>query len=250
MIKKNHWLKLDRHFFKRHDVTIIREMPEGDSIILFYMMLLTESIDHEGYLRINEFIPYDIDTLAIITKTPKSTVELAIPLLKKFKLLEVLDDETYYLTKLESMIGNVDNSTERVQKFREREKQKCLNEGKKEECNVSVTLHETNVTAQSKSKSKIKSKSNNNTPFFQNEALDVLFKEFLELRKTLKAKNTDRAIQLLINELNKYPDQIKKDMIENSIKNSWKSVYPLKAETSNKPVLKNHKVGKYDDLYE
>jgi len=139
VIKKNHWLKLDRNFFKRHDVSIIREMPEGDGIVLFYMMLLAESIDHDGYLRVNEYIPYDADTLSIITKTPRSTVELAVPLLRKFGLLEILSDDTYYLTKLESMLGKTDNSSERVAKYRDKQKQ--LKEGEKD-----VTVTVTNVT--------------------------------------------------------------------------------------------------------
>jgi hypothetical protein len=71
-------------------------------------------------------------------------------------------------------------------------------------------------------------KENIKRKYFENEELNDLFNEFLELRKKLKCKNTDRAITLLLNELNKYPDDIKKEMINNSIMGSWKSVYPLK----------------------
>ena len=160
--------------------------------------------------------------------------------------MSILEDGTIYLEEVARMTGS---ETYWAEKKRIERSVKNTEIG---QCPTDVQLlSNSSPTCPGKSKSKSKSKSNNNTPFFQNEALDVLFKEFLELRKTLKAKNTDRAIQLLVNELNKYPDQIKKDMIENSIKNSWKSVYPLKTETNNqKPVLKNKTVGKYDDLYE
>ena len=64
--------------------------------------------------------------------------------------------------------------------------------------------------------------------YYDNIELNNLFIEYLELRKNLKCKNTDRAITLLLNELNKYDDAIKIEMINQSIMNSWKSVYPLK----------------------
>ena len=68
----------------------------------------------------------------------------------------------------------------------------------------------------------------NDNVYFKNTQVNDLFLEFLKLRIKLKCKNTDRAINLLVNELNKYPDEIKIQMINNSIMNSWKSVYPLK----------------------
>lgn len=70
--------------------------------------------------------------------------------------------------------------------------------------------------------------------YFDNLELNNLFIEFLDLRKKLKCKNTDRAINLLLNELNKYDDNTKIEMINNSIMNSWKSVYPIKEIKQNK----------------
>ena len=71
--------------------------------------------------------------------------------------------------------------------------------------------------------------------YFDNKQLNSLFLEYLELRTKIKCKNTDRAINLLLNELNKYDDDIKIQMINNSIMNSWKSVYPVKIKNEIKP---------------
>lgn len=70
--------------------------------------------------------------------------------------------------------------------------------------------------------------------YFDNLELNNLFIEYLDLRRKLKCKNTDRAINLLLNELNKYDDKTKVEMINNSIMNSWKSVYPIKEFKQNK----------------
>ena len=71
-------------------------------------------------------------------------------------------------------------------------------------------------------------KENNIKKYYENEELNNIFTEFLELRKKIKAVNTERAINMLINKLSKYDDNIKMKMIEQSIVNSWKDVYELK----------------------
>ena len=69
--------------------------------------------------------------------------------------------------------------------------------------------------------------------YFESLRVNSIFNEFLELRKKLKAVNSDRAINTLINKLNKYDEETQYKMIEQSIVNSWKDVYELK-ENKNK----------------
>lgn len=70
--------------------------------------------------------------------------------------------------------------------------------------------------------------------YFDDEKLNEIFVEFLQLRKKLKAVNSDRAINSLLNTLNKYDDETKYKMIENSIRNSWKDVYEIKTRKETK----------------
>ena len=64
--------------------------------------------------------------------------------------------------------------------------------------------------------------------YFESLKVNSLFNEFLELRKKLKAVNTDRAINMLINKLNEYDEETQYEMIEQSIVNSWKGIFELK----------------------
>ena len=75
--------------------------------------------------------------------------------------------------------------------------------------------------------------------YFANAEINSLFTEFINQRKKLKAVNSERAINTLINKLNKYDDETKYKMIENSIVNSWKDVYELKEnkKTGNKEII-------------
>ena len=70
--------------------------------------------------------------------------------------------------------------------------------------------------------------------YYDNIELNNLFIEYLDLRLKLKCKNTDRAVNLLINKLNEYDDATKIEMLNNAIMNSWKSVYPIKEFIQNK----------------
>ena len=71
--------------------------------------------------------------------------------------------------------------------------------------------------------------------YYHDKELNDLFIDFLDLRKQLKAKNTERAINSLLKTLSEYDDETKYKMIEQSITNSWKGVFPLKENKSYKP---------------
>ena len=116
---KFYWLKLKRDFFKRHDITILESMPNGKEYSLFYLKLMLESIDHEGMLRFSEQIPYNEQMLAAITNTNVDTVRSAIKVLEQLKLLEILDDETIYMTEVENMIGSETKWAEKKRLYRE-----------------------------------------------------------------------------------------------------------------------------------
>ncbi|WP_195540365.1 DUF4373 domain-containing protein [Eubacterium maltosivorans] len=62
--------------------------------------------------------------------------------------------------------------------------------------------------------------------YFDNPELNQLFLEYLDIRKVIKAVNTERAVTLLLNKLRPYDDAVKKAAIEAAITGSWKSVYP------------------------
>lgn len=129
--KKFYWLKLRRDFFKRHDIRIIEEMPNGKDYVLFYLKLLLESIDHEGSLRFSDTIPYNEQMLSVVTNTNVGIVRSAMKLFTELKLMELLDDATIYMAEVNNMIGSESWSAERVRRFRQ--KQQALL------CNADVT---------------------------------------------------------------------------------------------------------------
>ena len=104
--KKYYWLKLKKDFFKRHDIQIIENMPNGKDYVLFYLKLLVESVDHEGGLRFNETIPYNEQMLSTITNTNVDTVSKAMELFRSLGMVEVLDDQTIYMNEVSKLLGS------------------------------------------------------------------------------------------------------------------------------------------------
>lgn len=115
---------------------------------------------------------------------------------------------------------------------------------------------ENNGFAKAKSKSKGKAKEVTNSEYeieyeivienkskdinyYENKELNNIFIDFLEIRKKLKAINSERAVNSLIKKLSKYSDDIKIQMIDKSITNSWKDVFPLKE--TDKSIQKTEK---------
>lgn len=126
--KKFYWLKLKRDFFKRHDIRIIEEMPNGKDYVLFYLKLLLESIDHEGSLRFSDTIPYNEQMLSVVTNTNVDIVRSAMKLFVELGMMSICDDQTIYMAEVDKLIGSaVDNDgANRVRRFREKQKQLAL----------------------------------------------------------------------------------------------------------------------------
>jgi len=104
--KKYYWLKLKRDFFKRHDIRIIEEMPNGKEYLLFYLKLLVESIDHEGNLRFSDTIPYNEQMLSVVTNTNIDIVRSAVKMFYDLKMLDIKNDKTIFMEEVQNMIGS------------------------------------------------------------------------------------------------------------------------------------------------
>lgn len=104
--KKFYWLKLKREFFKRHDIQIIENMPNGKDYVIFYLKLMCESIDHEGRLRFSDTIPYNEEMLSTITNTNVDIVRSALKIFVELGMIEILDDKTIFMTEVLKLIGS------------------------------------------------------------------------------------------------------------------------------------------------
>ena len=141
--KKYYWLKLPADFFSKPSLMLLTS--KGADHISVYMRLLTMAINTDCRLMYTEDTPYTVEMLSMMLGYQKETIQEIIDNLIQFKLLEVLEDGSYYLVELSDMIGSESTSAERQRKSRqERDKgvTACNNE-----CDSSVTSCDTSVTS-------------------------------------------------------------------------------------------------------
>lgn len=118
--QKFYWLKLKKDFFKRHDIKILEGMPNGKEIVLFYLKLLCESVDHDGELRFSDSIPYTPHMLASVTNTELAVVEQGIKILEELGMLVKDKDETIIMRDTEKMMGSDTSWAEKKRQYRDK----------------------------------------------------------------------------------------------------------------------------------
>lgn len=149
--KRYYWLKLHKDFFDRHDIKVIEDMPNGKEYVLFLVKLMAESVSHDGALRFSDAIPYSPEMLASVTHTNVDIVRSALRLFGELGLVEIMNDETLYVSLVERMIGSETGAARRKRVSRATTKQlKAPSADNVHDCPENVH--------QSKSKSKSKSK--------------------------------------------------------------------------------------------
>ena len=123
--KRYYWLKLKEDFFQDEAIEWLEEQENGKEYCLFYLKLCLKSLKDDGKLIRtvgNLLIPYSTEKLAEATRTKADTVMVAMQVLQRIGLVEILDDGAIKMLKLQDMVGS--ESTAAIRKRRSRENKK------------------------------------------------------------------------------------------------------------------------------
>ena len=147
------WIKINVDMFDDEKIKIIQSMPDGDSLLVIWIKLITLAgkTNDGGYIYIADNIPYTEEMLAVIMNKPILTIRLAI---ETFTSLQMINTDTkgIYLVNferhqsIEKMAQIREQNRKRVAKHRE--KQKAL------ECNVTSNVTVTQCNAIEKEREK------------------------------------------------------------------------------------------------
>ncbi|MBQ9697441.1 MAG: phage replisome organizer N-terminal domain-containing protein, partial [Acidaminococcaceae bacterium] len=125
------WIKLATGIFDNRKIKQIELLPEGDSILVIWVKLLSLAgvINNCGLIYVTKDIPYTEETLAGELRRPINTVRLALATFKKFGMIQIREDNLIQITgwakhqgssaAIES--GAVKNKL-RQQRYRDRQK--------------------------------------------------------------------------------------------------------------------------------
>lgn len=135
------WIRLNTDMFDNAKIKFLRRLPEGDKIVLFWVMLLTKAgkCNSNGYIFLTESIPYTPDMLSAEFDIEVSVIELALSSLNRLNMIS-LEEHTLFINgweehqNAEGLDKIREQTRKRVAKYRE--KQKLISSNVT--CNVTV----------------------------------------------------------------------------------------------------------------
>ncbi len=246
--QKYWWIKLETNFFYQNAIDFLMSQKNGSQYVVLYQMLCLETANTNGRLMTeigNIMVKYDVEKIRRTTRYfDTDTIVVALELYRQIGLVYEEEDGFLRINNHEKMIGFQTGAAKRMQESRAKESKKEIGTNQeqmfprdkildlKEEEYISKSNKEEKNT---KKKTATKRQPNGNQidvepelVYFTDLALNETFIAFLEMRKKLKAINSDLAINKLLNILEPYNDNEKMLMINNSIVNSWKGLFPIK----------------------
>lgn len=129
------WIKITTDMFDNRKIRHLRKLPEGNSIVLIWVMLLAmagKCNDH-GKIYLTENIPYTPKMLADELDFEENTVQFALQALEQLDMI-VLEDGYFSITGWEEHqnIEGMDRIREqnRIRKQRQREKERLIAESR------------------------------------------------------------------------------------------------------------------------
>lgn len=137
------WVKLTTDMFDNRKIKHLRKLPDGNNIVLIWVMLLTMAgrCNSGGMIFLTENIPYTPKMLADELGFEENTVKLALGALENLDMI-VTDNGFFTIAGWEEYqnIEGMEKIREqnRLRKQRQREKQKLLDEVS-QDCHVTVT---------------------------------------------------------------------------------------------------------------
>ena len=230
------WIKIATNLFADEKILLIEQMPDADTIIVIWFKLLCMAgrENNCGVFVMGNKIPYTDEMLAAIFRRPLTTIRLALKTFVDFGMIEIIElptgDGVVTIPNWEKH-QNIDGMEKireqnRLRKQKQREKQKML------ECHGTVTQCHATEEEKEEEKEEEREKKNKkeSAPYVADAGLNDAIISFIEYRKKIKKPMTERAITLLISELQKLsPDILTQiEIINQSILNGWQGVFPLK----------------------
>ena len=264
--KKYYYLKLKEDFFDSPEIKVLESMPNGYKYSNLLLKLYLKALKFDGALRLNEYIPYNVEMISAVVGMDIDTVRVAFDLFKKLKLVEILNDGTIYMLEIQNFIGKSTTEADRKRNYRKRieeEKTKLIENGQMSgqmslkcpdktppEKEIEKEIEKDIDIKKNKKEKKEKKPSSKKIPtqteidevinaYTSNEELKATLIEFVKFRKSIKRAMTTRALELLLKKLDKLSndDNTKIEILNESIMNGWNGIFPLKDNST--PINKN-----------
>ena len=239
------WIKLTTNMFDNRKIKHLRRLPEGNNIVLIWVMLLTMAgrCNASGMIFLTENIPYTPKMLADDLDFEENTVVLALKALEDLNM--VFTNNGYFAIAGWEEYQNIEGMDKireqnRLRKKKQRESQKLLPEMSRD-CHVTVTqCHaidkeediDKDIEVDKKNK-KVKETNHtlfvrlNEDFFFDSDIVDKL-DEWMAYKTSKKDTYTEQGLKVLLRKIEnicyEFGSQAVCDLIDDSMANGWKGI--------------------------
>lgn len=237
------WVKLTTDMFDNRKIKHLRRLPEGNNIVLIWVMLLTMAgrCNSGGMIFLTENIPYTPKMLADELDFEENTVLLALQALEQLNM--VVTNHGYFAIAGWEEHQNVEGMDKireqnRLRKQKQRENQKLL-PGVSRDSHVTVTqCHATDKEEDIDRDIEGEKKKENTLTLFRRLVSDYSFdsedelyikieewvKYKMERREPYKEQGMKALLRQIENNAIAYGDSAVCELIEESMSNGWKGI--------------------------
>ena len=134
--KRFFWLKLKENFFDEKYIKALRRLPQGDSLVIVYLKMQLKSLKTEGIIKYEGILPDSISELALVLDEDENIVKLTVEALVRYGVIERWENETFYMSAMQQLIGSETQAAARVRKHREAKALQC--NGNVTKCNTEI----------------------------------------------------------------------------------------------------------------
>lgn len=133
------WIKITTDMFDHQKIKYIRKLPEGNNIVLIWIMLLTMAgrCNASGMIFLTENIPYTPKILSDELGFEETTVQLALKVFEELNMI-VYNEDYFFISGWEEY-----QNVEGLEKIREQTRKRVAKHREKQKslpCNATVTL--------------------------------------------------------------------------------------------------------------
>lgn len=124
--KRYYWLQLKEDFFNQKEIKLLRRIAGGDTYTIIYLKMLLLSLRDEGKLFFEAIGDNFSEEVALSLDETPEDVAITISYLESKGLLEVIEQDEYFLNRVPELLGSESYSAERVRRHRERKKEQPM----------------------------------------------------------------------------------------------------------------------------
>jgi predicted phage replisome organizer len=259
------WIKLTTDMFDNRKIKHLRRLPDGNNIVLIWVMLLTMAgrCNSNGMIFLTENIPYTPKMLADELDFEENTVKLALASLEQLNM--VVTDQGYFTIAGWEEYQNIEGMEKireqnRLRKQRQREKQKLLPDVSQDS---HVTVTQSHATEEDKDIDIEEDKKSvrETTPTLLKRLLpDYIIPEVLaekmgewitykmERKEPYKEQGMKSLLRQIENNQLQYGEKAVCDLIDESMANGWKGI--IFDRLKQKPIVQrqNRQSGYTDNI--